>query len=87
METPEEKLVSVLSSQLNDGHAELETLSNGHVCGFVVSSEFREKDYHERRQRIREVLEHSLTPDELAQVSTLLSYAPEEWSIQLENSE
>lgn len=82
----ENRLKTILERELDDGWADLETLSNGHVCGHVVSTEFAGCDYEDRRKRIRTVLNHALQGGELnspemLQVSTLLTYTPEEWSV------
>ncbi len=89
MEALAEKLKRILETALNDGRAELETLPNGHVCGQVIASEFDGKDYETRRKRIREVLDQaqtqrSLSAEDLSNISTLLTYTPDEWSVTLE---
>jgi acid stress-induced BolA-like protein IbaG/YrbA len=86
MPTLEEKLKNLLEANLADGLADLETLPDKQVCGHVVSSEFRGKDYGTRRQRIREVFEVArddgrLTAEEFLHISTLLTYTPEEWDV------
>ena len=86
METLQQKMKRILTTALKDGDTDLETLSNGHVCGDVISSEFVDKSYEERRRRIREILEDNLRADELANVSTLLSFTPEEWSYEPEGT-
>lgn len=85
MATLAQRLKTLLEAALQDGFAELETLPNGHVSGDVVSAEFAGKDFESRRLRIRKVLESSnqagdLTSEDLANVSTLLTYTPDEWS-------
>ena len=57
----------------------------------VVSPEFDGQDYEARRGRIREVLDQAqqagvLTREDLAQISTLLTYTPDEWSATLESA-
>ena len=86
MQTLQDKLKSILQSDLRDGETDLETLPNGHVCGHVISSEFEGRDYEARRTRVREVFEknvHSgkLTKEEYVQVGTLLTYTPAEWAV------
>ena len=86
MQALQEKLKSILQSDLADGEADLETLPNGHVCGHVISSEFEGCDYEARRAKIREVLEKNiqsgkLTKEEHLQFGTLLTYTPAEWSV------
>ena len=82
METLQGKLESILSRNLADGRTELETLPNGHVCGDVISSDFAGKSYEERRKHIRNILDGALSRDEVAQVSTLLTFTPQEWAYQ-----
>ena len=86
MDTLQSKLEGLLKTGLEDGQTDLETLPNGHVCGHVISKEFEGASYEERRQRIREILEEKLDPAELASVSTLLTYTPEEWSYEPKES-
>ena len=78
----QKKLESVLENGLKDGKTELETLSNAHVCGHVISSEFVDQSYEDRRKRIREIMEEHLENEELLKVSTLLMYTPEEWAFE-----
>jgi acid stress-induced BolA-like protein IbaG/YrbA len=75
-----EQIKTVIETKLKDGYADLETLPNDHVCGHVVSSEFRAKSYEDRRKQIAEVLSQHLDNDQMSYVSTLLAYTPEEWS-------
>lgn len=80
MEKVQAKIERLLSSVLRDGRTDLETLPNGHVCGHVISPEFEGLSYEERRLRIRQILERGLTKEELLNVSTLLTYTPQEWA-------
>lgn len=86
METLQGKLNAILTSELDSGETDLETLPNGHVCGHVISREFHGKTYEQRRRRIKEIMETNLKPEELVSVSTLLTYTPEEWSYEPEKS-
>lgn len=86
MQTIQQKLTVIVRNRLANGDADLETLPNGHVCGHVVSSEFDGRDYEDRRERIRAVIDEcvkdgDLTQSEAAQISTLLTYTPDEWSV------
>ena len=83
MDPFQQKLTELFNSQLADGMADLETLANGHVCGHVVSSEFNEMTYEQRRVRLKEITEQALSPEELLKISTLLTYTPEEWSVEI----
>lgn len=74
-------LNTVLTTELKDCVTDLETLPNGHVCGHVVSSEFKRKSYAQRRNRIKKALELHLSKNQMLKVSTLLTYTPEEWSV------
>jgi acid stress-induced BolA-like protein IbaG/YrbA len=85
------RLKQVLEAGLQQGQAHLDTLSNQRVYGQVVSPEFDGQDYEARRGRIREVLDQAqqagvLTREDLAQISTLLTYTPDEWSATLESA-
>lgn len=82
MESFEEKLKRLFEENLKDGQARLETMANGHVSGHVVSSEFRGMTYEKRRARLRQLTEGALSKAELIQISTLLTYTPEEWSFE-----
>ncbi len=91
MQTLQERLKPLLESGLPDGEADLETLSNGHVCGHVISSAFEGLSYADRRQRIRAVLDRAenngeLTAEDIRHVSTLLTYTPAEWSVVITDS-
>lgn len=86
MDALQSKLEELLKTGLENGQADLETLPNGHVCGHVISKEFKGVSYDERRQRIREILDKKLNPAEIANVSTLLTYTPEEWSYEPKES-
>lgn len=91
MEALEEKLKRLLEANLADGVADLETLPGGKVSGNVVSSEFEDKDFDERRKRIREVLadcvkKNELADEEVLKISLFLTFTPDEWSVQLEDS-
>ena len=91
MEALAVKLGRVIESALSSGRAELETLGNGHVCGHVISSEFKDLDYEARRDRLRQVIEQAranqqLSEAEILRISTLLTYTPEEWSVSLEEA-
>jgi acid stress-induced BolA-like protein IbaG/YrbA len=84
MEKLQEKLDEILKRELKNGRTEqLETLSNGHVCGHVISTEFDNLDYTQRRHRIKGILEKHLSKDELLKISTLLTYTPDEWGVEL----
>lgn len=88
----ERKLREIFRDKLAQGKADLETLPNGHVCGHVISSEFKNRDYEERRQRIDKVLDQCvkhklLTAGERSRISTLLTYTPAEWSAVTANLE
>jgi len=90
MATLEEKLRRIVKDDL-EGSAELETLPNGHVSGDVVSPLFEDKDYHDRRQLVREAIQKhvasgELSPDEQLQISTLLTYTPAEWDVATSDS-
>ena len=81
----ETKLAEAVRTRL-DGEVDLETLPNGHVCGHIVSRQFQGLDYEQRRGKIRDALQSArtdgeLTDQEMLQVSTLLTYTPEEWSV------
>jgi hypothetical protein len=82
MESFEEKLRKLFEGGLADGKAELETLANGDVCGHVVSSEFKDLTYEQRRARLKQITERALDEEELLKISTLLTYTPEEWSFE-----
>ena len=84
-QTLQQKLNDVLTQGLDCDLADLETLSNGHVCGHVVSKEFDGLDFECRRKRIRDLIDQAvqdnrLTRQEALQISTLLTYTPIEWS-------
>jgi hypothetical protein len=81
-----DRLARLIEDRLDDGKADLETLPNGHVSGHVVSSEFENQDYEQRRIRIREMLDDAvrrgdLDPDDPPRISTLLTYTPAEWTV------
>ena len=80
----QKRLEEVLTKELKNGRAELETLPNGRICGHVISSEFRGKTYENRRLRLRRVLEKHLKPHELERISLLLTYTPKEYSFEPE---
>lgn len=85
MEALQEKLTRIIEEDLR-GTAELETLSNGRVTGDVICRQFEGKDYADRRAIIRDAINGRidcgyLTPDEAANVSTLLTYTPDEWDV------
>jgi uncharacterized tellurite resistance protein B-like protein len=89
METLEPKLKRLIEAGIPETEAHLETLPGGHVCGDIVSTRFRDLDYEQRRNLIRAVWEQALargdlTPDEHLAISTLLTYTPEEWSVDLQ---
>jgi len=80
------ELESILGRGLKDGRTILEDLPNGHVGGYVITPEFDQLDFEARRKRIRTLLEKAvsegkLDKSQLLQVSTLLAYTPEEWSV------
>lgn len=86
----QEKLEAIFQKHLEDGNAELETLPNGHVCGHVITPEFDSKSYEERRARVRIILEKSveegnITDQERLNVSTLLTYTPDEYGVPLKD--
>lgn len=83
MDSFKQKLTELFEGQLADGKADLETLANGHVCGHVVSSEFNAMTYEQRRARLKQITEQALRPEELLKISTLLTYTPEEWSVEI----
>lgn len=78
----QERLASVIEMALREGRADLETLPNGHVCGHVISPEFLDKTFEERRQYLRTIIEASdkLDDSDREKISTLLTYTPDEWS-------
>ena len=86
MATFEETVKKVIEGNLQAGEAHLETLPNGHVCGHIISREFTDKTYEERRLRLKEILEKGLNQNEILNISTLLTYTPEEWSVELKES-
>ena len=86
MPTLQRQIETILASELKNCVTDLETLFNGHVCGHVVSSEFRRKSYEQRHRRIMKVLEAHLSKKQMLKVSTLLSYTPEEWNAVTEES-
>lgn len=82
----QDKLSKLIERRLENGMADLETLPNGHVSGHVISSEFEEKNYEQRRARIRQMLNEAVAGGELDRaevlhVSTLLTYTPAEWAV------
>jgi len=84
------KLDSLLTGALKNARTDLETLSNGHVSGHVISSEFDGLDYEERSQRIDEIVDQAvennrLSREEALSISTLLTYTPAEWSVAVED--
>lgn len=83
MEPIEEKLKAIIARHLSDGMADLEVLPNGRIVGHVVSSDFEDLDYDDRRKRLREILKRELSADEAKRLSTLLTYTPEEWNVAL----
>ncbi len=82
----QQQIERILTSELKNCVTDLETLFNGHVCGHVVSPEFRRKSYEQRRNRIMKVLDAQLSKDQMLKIGTLLSYTPEEWSAVTETS-
>ncbi len=86
METLQNRLERLLTRELKDGQTDLETLPNGHVCGHVISTEFKGKTYEQRRLRIKKLLEENLAGEELQEISTLLTYTPEEWAFEPKES-
>jgi hypothetical protein len=80
----EAKLKSCIEQGLQGGLAELETLPNGHVSGFVVSDEFDGMNYEQRRKRLRQLFNESLNADERKNIGVLLTYSPAEWNVKLE---
>ena len=86
MESFQKKIENLIQQSIREARVELETLSNGHVCGHVISPEFDGVSHKDRRLRVREVLEEGLARDEMLNVSTLLTYTPAEWSWDLQQS-
>ena len=86
MASLEEKLSQALTRRLRDGQVDLERLPNGRVVGHVVSSEFDGLSYDDRRKRLWQIIDEELTAEEARQVSTLLTYTPEEWNIPLQDT-
>lgn len=75
-----EKLETIIQRDLQ-GSADLELLPNGRVAGHVISPVFEGLDYEARSGRIRAVLKVNMTPQEQLEVSTLLTYTPDEWKV------
>ena len=86
METLQEKLKTILVSSLRECRTDLETLPNGHVCGDVISPEFDGMSYEDRYLRLRRIQEAGLTENEIINISTLLTYTPEEWAYEPKES-
>lgn len=88
MATLQEKLERIIHSGLVEARAELEVLPNGDVCGHVISTEFDGKMYEDRRKRLSRLWEKGvrdgeLSSDDVAKISTLLTYTPAEWGVPL----
>lgn len=83
MEAVEEKLKTLIANRLRDGMADLEVLPNGRVVGHIISSEFEDLDYGDRRKRLWEIIDSELSLEEKRKLSTLLTYTPEEWNVAL----
>jgi len=84
------KLDSLLTGALKSASTDLETLSNGHVSGHVISGEFDGLDYEERSQRIGQIVDQAvkdnrLSHEEAMSISTLLTYTPAEWSVAVDD--
>jgi len=86
METLEHKIRRIVEENLTDGRAEIETLPNGHISGDYIASDFVGRTYADRRALLRQIFEDHLSPDEIAQISTMLTYTPEEWNAPVEGT-
>ncbi len=84
--TLEKKLKTCIEQGLRGGHAELETLSNGHVSGLVVADEFEGLDYEQRRKLLRQLFNEKLSAAERKNIDVLLTYSPAEWNVKLEGA-
>jgi acid stress-induced BolA-like protein IbaG/YrbA len=78
-------LTDLIEEHLSDGQAELEILPNGKVAGHVISSDFDDLSYETRLRNLKQLVDEHLSDDELACVSTLLTFTPEEWRFTVQN--
>jgi len=88
MDSVSEKIQRVLEDGLRGCEALLDTEVNGRVTGHVVAREFDDLSYEDRRLRIRTVIDRAveagaITKEDALNVSTLLTYTPEEWTVTL----
>ena len=82
MEAIEQRVSEVIRRRL-DGDVDLEVAPDGYVIGHVISGQFDDTDYEQRRRLLWSILREELGPDELERISTLLTYTPEEWNVTL----
>jgi acid stress-induced BolA-like protein IbaG/YrbA len=80
----EKKVKRIIEGGLEQGVADLETLSDGYIVGHVISPEFEDVAYAKRRRMVWKLLEESLSPKELRQISVMLTYTPNEWGVELD---
>jgi acid stress-induced BolA-like protein IbaG/YrbA len=85
MESVKDKLRRVIVENLREASADLETLPNGRIVGHIISSDFDGLSYAERRERLWRVIDEEMNREEVEQLSTLLTYTPEEWNIPLQS--
>ena len=83
MDTLKERIEKLIAASLREGRADLETLPNGRIVGHIIARDFEDRSFEDRRRMLWGVLNSHLTAHEKMQVSTLLTYTPEEWDIPL----
>jgi hypothetical protein len=75
------KIIRVLRPHLDDLQDALEDLPGGRVSGVVVSSTFNRMSHQSRQEKLKGILQHGLTADELSEVGAIAALTPAEANV------
>ena len=73
-----ETLIKDRASGIAAPELELEEAANGKVGGFVISTTFAGKPQLERQNMLWDYLDHTLNPDQVLHIVSLVTLTPEE---------
>ena len=74
-----DKIERIVAEHFRDSRTDLEVSFRGRVGGHIITPEFDEIDYDDRRHRVKALLREHLTPEEQLRISTLFFFTPYEY--------